>query len=299
MTAVTGGRTPVAWYARTMPARADTTDDGRFLALAGSLNTRDLGGLPLSGGGRTRFGAMLRSDALLTLAAADGTRLAGLQLDTVIDLRQPYERERDRSALAGEAHLQVHHIELWQPIFEAGRVPDDPWDLTALYVAAFDHCGRAFAEATRLLAEAGGAALFHCTAGKDRTGMLAALVLEAVGVPRAAVLADYALTHDRIDPLRERLLLDAESRGIARADFGRLLGATPETLAPALEHLDERYGGALAYLRAVGVQDDTIAQLRGRLVDGDASRARSRMTSPGMSSASPERRKDGHGSDPR
>jgi protein-tyrosine phosphatase len=260
-----------------MPARADATPegcadpaDGRFVVLAGSLNTRDLGGLPLAGGGRTRFGAVLRSDALLTLAADDAARLSQLRLDTVIDLRQPYERERDLSALADDDHVRVHHIELWQPIFEAGRLPDDPWDLTALYIAALDHCAAAFAAATRLLAEACGAALFHCTAGKDRTGMLAALLLEAVGVPRAAVIEDYALTHERIGPLRERLLADAEARGIARTDFARLLGAEPGILMPALEHLDARYGGALAYLHGSGVEDATIARLRERLVGDDA-----------------------------
>ncbi len=253
-----------------MPVSANATPEDRVLALAGSLNTRDLGGLPLARGGRTRFGVMLRSDALLTLGQADADCLAELPLTTVIDLRQPYERERDRSALVEWGGVEIHQIEIWQAIFEAGRVPDDPWDLSALYVAALDHCGDAFAEATRVLCEAPGAALFHCTAGKDRTGILAALLLEAVGVPRAAVIADYALTHDRIDPLRERLLVDAEARGIAREDFARLLGATPEMLLPALDHLDERYRGARGYLLSTGVDVVTLDRLQTRLVDGAA-----------------------------
>ena len=255
-----------------MPGLANSTSDDRVLTLSGSLNTRDLGGLPLAGGGSTRFGVILRSDALLSLAPGDAARLAELRLTTVIDLRQPYERERDPSALAGHDGVQVHHVEVWQDIYDAERVPADPWDLVALYLAGLDHAGPAFARATRVLSEAPGATLFHCTAGKDRTGLLAALVLEAVGVARAAVIEDYALTHDRIDPLRERLLVDAEARGIAREDFARLLGATPDLLLPALEHLDARYGGAHTYLRSAGVDDSTLKRLRERLVDLTATR---------------------------
>ncbi len=255
-----------------MSGLANATSDDRVLTLSGSLNTRDLGGLPLAGGGCTRFGVIVRSDALLSLAPTDAARLADLRLTTVIDLRQPYERERDPSALAGHDGVQVHHVEVWQDIYDAERVPADPWDLVALYLAGLDHAGPAFARATRVLSEAPGATLFHCTAGKDRTGLLAALVLEAVGVPRTAVIEDYALTHDRIDPLRERLLVDAEARGIAREDFARLLGATPDLLLPALEYLDARYGGAHAYLRSAGVADATLYRLRERLVDVTATR---------------------------
>ena len=239
--------------------------DERVVTLDGSLNTRDLGGLPLAHGGRTRFGVMLRSDAVLGLGLLDAERLEKVGLTTVIDLRGVGERERAVSAFVGRDGVEVHHVEIWQAIHDAGATPSDPWDLIAHYLAALDHAAGAFAQATRVLVAAPGAALFHCTAGKDRTGLLAALVLEAVGVPRSVVIDDYVLTHDRIDPLRERLLVDAESRGIAREDFARLLGATPELLQPALEHLDARYGGARAYLRSAGVEAGTLQRLEERL----------------------------------
>lgn len=263
-----------------MRTLAPTPQDLRILELGGSLNTRDLGGLPLARGGSTRFGVMLRSDALLTLGSADAERLARLPLSTVVDLRQPFERDRDPSALARHDGVIVHEVEVWQPIYDGSVVPSDPWDLSGLYVAALDHAGAAFARALRLLVEAPGAALFHCTAGKDRTGLLAALVLESVGVPRDLVMADYVLTHDRIDALRERLLVDAESRGIAREDFARLLGATPEIILPALEHLDERYGGASAYLSAAGVDEATMARMRDRLIDEGTNRSVAEATDP-------------------
>jgi len=240
--------------------------DERFLPLRGTLNTRDLGGLDVVGGGRTRFGVLLRSDVPMELTEDDLRLLHGLPLTTVIDLRQAYELERDPSRLSAIPRLHVHNVEVWGHIEGTGDEPADRFDITAFYIAALDHAGPGFARAVRILADAEGAALFHCTAGKDRTGLLAALVLESVGVARDTVIADFALTHDRIGPLRERLLLDAERRGIPRSDFVRLLGATPDLIGPALRHLDARYGGAEAYLRRAGVDDATLERLRAKLV---------------------------------
>ncbi|TVR92220.1 MAG: tyrosine-protein phosphatase [Trueperaceae bacterium] len=239
----------------------------RALTLSGSVNCRDLGGLPVSAGGHTRFGVLLRSDALLTLTPADAERLRRLPLTTVIDLREEGERMRDRSALSGRGGIDEHHVPIWQPIHDAGWPPVDPWDLSGWYHAALDHAGAAFALAVERLAASSGAALFHCTVGKDRTGLLAALVLEGVGVGRGDVVGDYVLTHDRIDPIRARLVADAEAHGIDPVDFARLLGAEAETLASALEHLDRRYGGAAAYLLAAGVREESLARLSSRLVE--------------------------------
>jgi protein-tyrosine phosphatase len=244
---------------------AATTQPDRFLPLRGTTNTRDLGGLPLARGGTTTRGRVWRSDAPLTLVQDDLDALARLGLTTVIDLREAAELADEPNALAGRPSVAVHHVEVWRRVNERGGRPADPYDITAFYLAALDHAGDAFAHAVRLIADAPGAAVFHCTVGKDRTGLLAALVLEAVGVPRAAVLEDFALTHDRIDALRARLLADAVRRGVDPEQFTRLLGATADLLEPALVHLDERHGGAVAYLRAGGVDGATLARLRAKL----------------------------------
>lgn len=239
--------------------------EARFVPLAGTLNARDLGGLPLRQGGRTRSGKLFRSDAPLRWQAEDAARLARLGLSTVVDLRERHELDREPNALASTTGVRVHHVEVWRLIHASGLEPDDPWDITAFYLAALDHAGAAFAQAVEVLATAPGAALFHCTAGKDRTGVLASLVLEVVGVDRAAIVEDFALTEARIEPIRERLLLDAERRGIDRRDFVRLLGATPDLIEPALAHLDRSFGGAEAYLRRHGTSDGTLTRLRSKL----------------------------------
>ncbi|MFU8887718.1 MAG: tyrosine-protein phosphatase [Trueperaceae bacterium] len=243
----------------------DDAHAARFLPLTGLLNARDLGGLPLAGGGLTRHGRLLRSDAPLALGPEDRAHLTLFGLTTVVDLRESHELAREPNGLAGHDGIAIEHVEVWSLINATGIEPADPWDITAFYLAALDHAGPAFATAARLLADAEGAAMFHCTVGKDRTGLLALLILETVGVTRDAVIEDFALTEPRIGPIRERLLLDAEERGIARRDFVRLLGATPDLIEPALEHLDRRHGGAEAYLLRHGAGATTVARLRSKL----------------------------------
>ena len=251
----------------TTPAAPSPAD--RFLPLRGTTNTRDLGGLPLTGGGTTASGRVWRSDAPLVLVRDDLDALARLGLTTVVDLREAGELALEPNALLGHPFVVVHHVEVWRLVNERGGRPIDPFDITAFYVAALDHAGDAFARGVRLIADAPGAAVFHCTAGKDRTGLLAALVLEAVGVPRAAVIEDFALTHDRIGTVREWLLADAVRRGVDPLQFARLLGATADLIEPALAHLDRHHGGAVAYLRAAGVDAATLARLRAKLVPGE------------------------------
>lgn len=228
------------------------------------MNARDLGGLPLADGGATRKGVFFRSDVPLSLNESDYQELERLGLTTVIDLRQPEELTRDPSCLVDRAGVEWHNVEVWGRI-DSKDGPSDDYDITAFYLAALDHAGAAFAQAVNILATSTGAALFHCTAGKDRTGLLALLLLELVGVPTDTIIEDFALTHDRIGPLRQRLLDDAEKRGVSREQFGRLLGATPDLIVPAIAHLHARYGGAEAYLKGHGVAEQTLSLIRNRM----------------------------------
>jgi protein-tyrosine phosphatase len=247
-------------------ATATIDHTARAVTFSASLNARDLGGLPVEGGGITRRGVAIRTDALLHYSREDEAYLAAIPVTTVIDLRQPFERERDRSALVSNGVYTVHQIELFQTLYDTGWAPVDEWDLREIYLASLDYAGSAFVRAVRALSDSRGATLFHCTAGKDRTGLLAALVLESVGVPRTVVLEDYVLTHERIGPVRERLLDDARARGIDPHEFARLLGADAEVLEDALEHVDRRFGGAATFLLTNGLTETTLAQLRARLV---------------------------------
>ncbi len=251
-----------------MAFETPVTHDTRFVELCGTCNARDLGGLPLVRGGVTRGGRYFRADAPLRVDDGDADALLALGVTTVLDLREPGEVGREPSALADHPGLTVVYVDIWSGLRAAhaarGR-PRDPWDLAVLYTTALDHAGPEFASALEHLAAAEGAALFHCTVGKDRTGLLAALLLESVGVARETILEDYALTHDRIDAVRVRLLAQSAERGVRREDHARLLGATPDVLAHALSHLDREHGGVRAYLLRAGAEAATLARIEERL----------------------------------
>ena len=139
-------------------------------------------------------------------------------------------------------------------------------DVAQSYLDMLEVHSADFARVVRLVLE-GQPALFHCTAGKDRTGLLALLLLEVAGVDTEDIVEDFALTHDRIGPLRERQLTEAEKNGVSREQFSRLLGATPDMIEPAIEYLHERYGGAEKYLKLHGVTDEDIELVRRKLTD--------------------------------
>jgi protein-tyrosine phosphatase len=106
----------------------------------------------------------------------------------------------------------------------------------------------------------------HCAAGKDRTGVVVAVLLEAVGVPRAEVVADYALTNERIEQIYDRLL-GTDTYGVDVARIGLDAHRVDAfTMQAVLDVVDERWGGAAAYLQKAGLEDGWLESLRARLV---------------------------------
>ena len=238
-----------------------------WVDLAGTANTRDLGGLPTVDGGSTRNGALLRSDNLQDLTAADIAELTARGLSAVLDLRTSTERE-----LIGPGPLagQVQHVELSfipeERLPEPGEIVVDRWAAGAAgaYLRYLQDAPDAFAAAAAVVARSEGAVLVHCAAGKDRTGTLVALLLDAVGVERAAIVDDYALTNDRIERVYARLLGEK-----AYGEFVEAIGLDAHRVDAAamhavLEALDERWGGSAAYFRQAGFDD--VAGLRRRLL---------------------------------
>jgi protein-tyrosine phosphatase len=107
--------------------------------------------------------------------------------------------------------------------------------------------------------------LFHCTAGKDRTGLIAALMLALAGVETAVIAEDYALTGPMIAPLLESFIADAAARGTDIEAFRPLLSCDPQTMAATLAFLIDNHGSVKAYLASIGLSDDTIDRLQARL----------------------------------
>jgi hypothetical protein len=147
---------------------------------------------------------------------------------------------------------------LWRAAsFEAGVDPN--LIIADGYVELLELGAPAFAAALQSLVEPGGTpALVHCAIGKDRTGVLVALLLGAAGVEREAIVADYALSHHAVRQIREQLEESEAFRALARHVPAFVFDATPETMELFLRKLDERWGGAAGYFAASGVDPAVI-----------------------------------------
>lgn len=242
----------------------------RWLALEGLDNIRDVGGLPLRDGGTTRSGVLLRSASLRFCTPADVRHLVdeyGLRL--VIDLRTRREIDRDGPTALAAAGVETITLSF---IPEEGRelpeTDDDVDPLAHIYLGYLRvRADNVVSAVRRLAAIDAGPTLVHCAAGKDRTGVLVALVLEAVGVERDAVVADYALSAERLEALFRRW--SAASGEPMPADLTPHLPRA-EAMAAVLDHLDAEYstagvGGAAGWLLANGLAEDALAHLRDRL----------------------------------
>ncbi len=233
----------------------------------GAVNFRDLGGLPTEDGGRLRAGLLFRSDTLQELTEADVDVLVReLALRLIVDLRAPQE-----AAYEGRGLLEVEpvrHVNLALNSRDERAVPDLTADtLVEHYLGYLAVSGATAAEAFRLLADEGLPAVVHCAAGKDRTGVMAALVLRAVGVPAEVVAQDYARSAEALPAILARL-----RRLPAYADRIDLLPpevheSRAETMADFLRAVDEQYGSVAGFLQQAGLEDDVVPRLRERLVD--------------------------------
>jgi protein-tyrosine phosphatase len=236
----------------------------RWLALEGLDNIRDVGGLPMRDGRTTRSGVLLRSASLRYCTPSDIAHLVdefGLRL--VIDLRTQRERELAVSPVAfAEAGVETAGLSF---IPEEGRelpeTEDDVDPMIHIYLGYLRDRADNVVTAVRRFAAAG-PTLVHCAAGKDRTGVFVALVLDAVGVERDAVVADYALSGERIEALFRRWT--TASGDPMPTDLTRHIPRA-EAMATVLAHLDAEHGGAAGWLRAHGLDEESLSRLRERL----------------------------------
>lgn len=225
------------------------------------VNARDLGGLPTASGGVIRAGALVRTDDLRHLTAAGKAAVTAYGVRRVVDLRNDEELERWPNPFAGEASIYAHRA--------VAPTPGDPIeDLAAEYVRMVDIHAPLFAAAVGAIASApAGGVVVHCSGGKDRTGVVAALALSVAGVADDYLLADYLATGDRLHLINERNFpRNGDPSALARAErlHGRMDAAV---LTGVLAHLGRTYGGAEGYLRHGGLDEGSLDALRTRLVD--------------------------------
>ena len=248
-----------------------------WVELDGASNVRDVAGLPAMTG-TTRPHILLRSDALDALTASDVSRLVDdIGLRHVVDLRASRERaERGRGLLGGAGLTYSECAVVEDADLERRRASralavaagDDPESIMAVgYRELLDRGRWAFKDVLlRLVDEDGVPALVHCAAGKDRTGVLIALLLDAAGVDRAAIVADYVATNERMAPIMTRLRSSTAYQAIADDLPAFVLEARAGTMERFLEGLDATWGGAGGYFEAAGVSRSDLDAWRSLLV---------------------------------
>jgi protein tyrosine/serine phosphatase len=247
---------------------------GRLIPLEGACNFRDLGGFVTDAGRTVRWRVLFRSDSLHELTPTDVALLRGeLGLVTIVDLRSEAEVERTGVNPLAE-HVTVHH----HPIFrEADRPADeDPEEaartraamtLSEMYLGMFDRLGANLAAGVTAVASAPGPAVFHCAAGKDRTGVMAAVLLGLLGVPAADIAADYAATTQALDAIHRRLRAMPGYEDTLRELPPETMHARQETMEQLLEAVDARWGSIAGWAEATGVPADAVAVLRERALE--------------------------------
>ena len=236
----------------------------RELSWARCVNVRDLGGVPIAGGGKTKPGAFVRADNVAMLSREGWQSLVDHGVTRIVDLRWAEETERDPPR---DVDVEVVHVSLLGAYDPELRdeiddfLPDDVAGYRAAqYLAFLEHHRAEFARVFAALADTDGVVLFHCLAGKDRTGLIAALLLRLAGASIDDAAADYELSDGNATAMFESWINDADTE---QERHRRLfLARTPaEAMARTLREL----GDVADYLRDAGLTDDEIDRLRRRL----------------------------------
>lgn len=237
-------------------------------ALQGASNFRDLGGYPAADGSRVRFGRVFRSDHLAGLTAADLAALQTLPLSHSIDFRGMAEGAALPCEIPGVTRLALAIeptvVRRLRALLAAGHIPSRGQTVTLMcdtYRGFVHQHGPTFGRFLRHLLSHPTPLVFHCTAGKDRTGFAAALLLSALGVDRDTIMQDYLLSNQRY-----RRSPDVEGAGPAHV-MDVLWQVQAAFLQAAFDAIDRDYGGLSSYLSGpVGVGADEREQLRRSLL---------------------------------
>ncbi|WP_100486237.1 tyrosine-protein phosphatase [Sporolactobacillus pectinivorans] len=227
----------------------------RRVPLSSTLNTRDLGGYPTADGKVTKFGRIIRSGAPLILNKGDIALLKSLGVTAAIDFRSNTEIAKKPSAFEQSADFDYFHC----PFLIGNKDPGSKDEVPSLYARIISDFS-AIGQIMRIIAEQKGAVLIHCAAGKDRTGVVSALLLLTAGVGIDDILADYQVsyTYLRLE-IRERMKRDTRLPSY----FGR---SDMEYMEKTLEQFSSTYGNVQKYLQTVGLTQDEVRGLKNKLL---------------------------------
>jgi protein tyrosine/serine phosphatase len=242
----------------------------RRVVLENVFNLRDLGGYPAADGRRVVDGRLFRADGLNRLSEADAAVVRQLGIRTVVDLRTVHEREEWGSAPTDLLDATALHLpiisELW-PLYEETDEHDPVAYLIERYHEMTVEGAPSLATLLGIVADDIDAVplVFHCSAGKDRTGVTAALILGLLGVPREQIAADYSHTAIAMDDLMAWVRAQSpDAANTMTAQPKTFLSCPEEAMLGFLTELDQRFGSVEGYVESIGVPTTTVDSLRTR-----------------------------------
>jgi protein-tyrosine phosphatase len=255
----------VANAANAMPAAGDAA---RLVPVQGALNVRSFANLN-GRHGPIPAGSFIRAADLSKLSGADRDALAAAGVTLDVDLRTADEAGSSPDVLAQDARFQYTRISLLgAEKIDLANLPDT---LAEGYVQWLTSNQAEFRQVFKsMAAQQDGTVLFHCTAGKDRTGMIAATLLSLAGVPRGQIVHDYAISAHYLEPMMgSEAQMAASNPQLAEMmknpKIAAMRGSPPDAIEAFLDALDRQYGGAHNYLQTIGLSKDEIRSLQVRL----------------------------------
>jgi protein-tyrosine phosphatase len=243
------------------------------LPLDTAYNIRDLGGYPARGGASTSA-RLLRGDCFVPMSGADRRTLLDMGVTAVIDLRGESERARLPSGFCNCSSVTYDAIPLIDdaPHGAARRTLPADFTMGDMYTDMLDNARDAVLAVFRriaLAAPSSGRLLFHCTAGKDRTGVIAALLLSLAGVSGEDIVRDYAQTDENLFPVRDILRENSGVPAMLGALTEEFLSAKPRNMEKMLSHMDREYGGSDCYFARAGLTAAERAKVLDMILEGE------------------------------
>ncbi len=241
----------------------------RRIALDGAVNFRDVGGYRTTDGRSVRWRSLFRADNLSGLSEPDRQAVRALRIATVIDLRTRAEVEQERFPVDA-IPVAFHHLPLTAELPTFGEFQSSgPSAYAGHYLEIARQSGEQVAQAIRIIADARSRpVVVHCAAGKDRTGVLVAILLALLGVPDDVIADDYALSGEAMDVLLERLFerLPEQAEEI-RSAATAMSSATPANIRALLDGLRREHGSVESYVAVHGADDEVVSALRETLLE--------------------------------
>lgn len=236
----------------------------RHIQVEGGYNIRDLGGYPTRDGRITLERRLVRAGNLHQLTLQGQTDLLSYGIRTIIDLRHVSELENEPDVFAAGENVRYFHLSYAPDTFDP-----EPADLTLsdLYCRSLGAYQTNIAAILTAIAEAEPGVLYHCAVGKDRTGMISALLLGLAGVPADVIAEDYAETTRHIGALVERWRAWTVENGGDLKLFEQVVSSNASTMLTTLEYIENQYGGIAQYLLSCGVTTQQLDRLQALLLD--------------------------------